>query len=261
MTTSHAVTIERRGAIATIRFDRKARANALSFPVMAELTAAARSFEDDIDTAAIVLVGAPTVFSGGMDLKADVWDKLPQLSAGERRRLAACGPRLSRAFLALEPVTIAAIEGPCYAGGLALAAMCDFRVAGRTATFAAPEVAVGLNMAWHSVPRLVRLIGPQATRRLLLAGAIWDCATATDLGLIDSVAEQGCAEAEAVALAERIAALPRTATRMVKRAIEATLHGGDIAWSAADGELQLVNWQSPEFAQARQALKTRRAKR
>jgi enoyl-CoA hydratase len=248
------VTVDRRGAVAVIRFDRKARANALSFEIMQALTAAARSFEDDTETAAIVLCGAPTVFSGGMDLKSEVWDQLPGMSTAQRRRYSALGPRLSRAFMALEPVTIAAIEGPCYAGGMALAAMCDFRVAGREATFAAPEVAVGLNMAWHSVPRLVRLVGAQATRRLLLTGATWDTAEAERLGFLDAVADPAGAETVALAMAEAVAARPRVATRMVKRAIEATLHGGDIAWSAADGELQLVNWQSPEFAAARANL-------
>lgn len=257
---SQAVTLERRGAVAVIRFDRNARANALSFAIMRELTAAARSFEDDAETAAIVITGAPQVFSGGMDLKDEVWDRLPELSVGERRKIAAQGPKLARAFMGLEPVTIVAIEGPCYAGGMALAAMCDFRIAAETATFAAPEVAVGLNMAWHSVPRLVRLIGVQATRRLLLTGARWDTAEAFRLGFLDEIVAPGQAEAAALAMAERIAVRPRIATRMVKRAIEAAMHGGDIAWSAADGELQLLNWQSEEFASARAALKARTKK-
>ncbi len=257
---SQTVTIERRGAVAIIRFDRKGRANALSFSIMRELIAAARQFEDDAEIAAIVVAGAQQVFSGGMDLKDEVWDELPSLPVGERRKIAAQGPRLARAFMSLEPVTIVAVEGPCFAGGMALAAMCDFRIAADNATFAAPEVAVGLNMAWHSVPRLVRLVGVQATRRLLLAGARWDTAEAARLGFLDEVVPPGQAEPAALAMAERIAARPRVAARMVKRAIEATMHGGDIAWSTADGELQLLNWQSDEFASARKSLRSRGAK-
>jgi enoyl-CoA hydratase len=258
---SHIVTVERRGAVSVIRFDRKGRANALSFGIMQELIAAARSFEDDPETAAIVVTGAPVVFSGGMDLKDEVWDRLPDLSVAEQRRIAAQGPRLARAIMALEPVTIVAIEGPCYAGGMALAAMCDFRIAADDATFAAPEVAVGLNMAWHSVPRLVRLVGAQATRRLLLAGVRWEAAEAARLGFVDEMVTPGVSETAALAMAERIASRPRVATRMVKRAIEAAMHGGDIAWSTADGELQLLNWQSEEFAASRAALKARSRKR
>jgi len=255
---SQTVTITRHGRIAVLRFDRGGRANALSFAIMEELTAAARSFEDDTETAAIVVTGAPRIFSGGMDLKAGEWDDIPDMGVAERRRFASLGPRLSRAFLALEPITIAAIEGPCFAGGLAISAMCDFRVAGRSARFAAPEVAIGLNMAWHSVPRLIRLIGPQATRQLLLLGATWDAQRASAIGFLDEVVDDGQAVARATEMGETVAARPLTATRMVKRAIEATMHGGDIAWSAADGELQLVNWQSAEFAAARNRLKSGR---
>lgn len=248
------VEVTREGPLAVVRFDRGGRANALDFDIMQALTEAARDFERDAEAAVVVLTGAPAVFSGGMDLKAPVWDRLPTMTIEERRGVAAAGPRLARAWMAVEQVTIAAIEGPCYAGGLALAAMCDFRIASRTSRFAAPEVAVGLNMAWHSVPRLVRLVGQQATRRLLLAGATWDAAEAERLGFLDTVVEPGDSLAAARSMAADIAARPRVATRMVKRAIEAAAHGGDLSWSAADGDLQLVNWQSDEFAAARARL-------
>ena len=93
---------------------------------------------------------------------------------------------------------------------------------------------------------------------LLLAGVRWDTAEATRIGFLDDVVDDGSAEMSALAMAGRIAARPRVATRMVKRAIEAAMHGGDIAWSAADGELQLVNWQSEEFATARRELKAKK---
>jgi enoyl-CoA hydratase len=55
-------------------------------------------------------------------------------------------------------------------GGLALAAMCDFRVAAKDARFGAPEIEVAHNMGWHTVPRLVAILGVQATRRILMTG-------------------------------------------------------------------------------------------
>src|SRR5260221_532455 len=56
------VTIERRGRIAVVRFDRGDTANAMSHQVMRELLAAARSFEDDTETSAIVVTGGTSVF-------------------------------------------------------------------------------------------------------------------------------------------------------------------------------------------------------
>jgi enoyl-CoA hydratase/carnithine racemase len=62
------VSVERLGDIAVVRFDRRGRANALSFAMMDDLAAAARSFETDAAVRAVVLAGAPTIFSAGMDL-------------------------------------------------------------------------------------------------------------------------------------------------------------------------------------------------
>ena len=61
------VTIEKQGRIAVVRFDRGDGVNAMSRAVIAELLAAARSFEDDIETSAIVLTGSAKNFTLGFD--------------------------------------------------------------------------------------------------------------------------------------------------------------------------------------------------
>src|SRR5690606_19315472 len=120
-----------------------------------------------------VLAGARNIFSAGMDLAEPAVDRMSAMSFAERRMLAEHGPRLARAGAGIEAPTIAAIEGPCLAGGLALVAMCDFRVAADGARFGAPEVEVAHNMGWHTVPRLVAIVGVQATRRILMTGEQW----------------------------------------------------------------------------------------
>ena len=246
-----AVTIDRRGAIAVVTLDRGGRANAMSFAIMTALTEAARSLEGDSGLAAVVLTGTARIFSAGMDLRDAAFDRLATASLAEKRALAEHGPRLARAWAGLEMPTIAAIEGPCLAGGLALVAMCDFRVTGRSARFGAPEVQVAHNMGWHSVPRLVRLVGVQATRRVLLAGEEWTAEEARRLGFADYLAGDGMALTEALALAERIAGQPAMATRMVKRQIDAAAHGDDWGISAFDKDQQIVAWMSEDFAAAR----------
>ncbi len=251
---STAVTIERTGSIAIVRLDRGARANAMSFSIMAELTDAARSFEGDPDLGAVVLTGTSSIFSAGMDLRDEAFDRMDTLTLPEKRELAEHGPRLARAWAGLEAPTVAAIDGPCLAGGLALVSMCDFRVAGDGALFGAPEVQVAHNMGWHSVPRLVRLVGPQATKRILLAGEKWNAAEAKDLGFVDRVCATGGALEAALELAEKLASNPVVAARMVKRQIDAAAHGDDWALSAFDKDQQIVAWMSEEFAQLRRGF-------
>ncbi|NNJ74178.1 MAG: enoyl-CoA hydratase/isomerase family protein, partial [Anderseniella sp.] len=156
-----------------------------------------------------------------------------------------------RAWAAIEVPVVCAIEGPCLAGGLALASMCDFRIASQSARFGAPEVQVAHNMGWHSVPRLIALVGVQATRRVLLAGEQWTADEARRLGFADEVCETGGALAAAKQMADRIAGYPGLAVRMIKRQIDASAHALDYATSAYDKDQQLVAWMSEDFQAAR----------
>lgn len=256
--TDSTVSIEHQGDIAIVRFDRGQRANALSFAIMDMLTEAALSFEADARVAAVVLTGSEKIFSAGMDLADPAFDRLATMGLAERRMLAEHGPRLARAWAMIEAPTIAAIEGPCLAGGLALAAMLDFRIAAQNARFAAPEISVAHNMGWHSVPRLIALTGAQPTRRLLLAGEDWTADMAHKLDFVDRVVAPGDALNSAIAMAERLAAFPRTAARMIKRQIATAAHGNEFALSGLDKDQQLVAWMSEDFADARARFKRKK---
>lgn len=126
------VTIEKglgpEGRIAVVRFDRGDGINALSPEAMRQLTSAARSFEDDGDTSVVVLTGGPKAFSAGFDLKDPEGRLRKSMDLGSLRRHLKIGPRLARAWQDMEQITIAAIEGFCIGGGIALAVALDFRV-------------------------------------------------------------------------------------------------------------------------------------
>lgn len=212
------VTIERRGRIAIVRFDTGDGKNALSRQVMRDLTSAARSFEDDTETSAIVLAGAAEVFTLGFDLREA---KLADIGLAERRHLQALGPRLCRAWEALEPMTFCAIEGWCVGGGVALVVALDLRIAGAGARFYVPEIERGMNMSWQSVPRLVALAGPARTKRLTVMAERIDARRAQEWDLVDEIAPTGGAFDTAMAMAERVAALPPVQVRMCKEGVNA----------------------------------------
>src|SRR5919109_1212897 len=132
-----AVSIEKRGRIALVRFDRVDKANAMSRGVMTDLLEAARSFEGDAETSAIVLTGRASVFTLGFALKEA---SAGEPSLAEARVQQTLGRKLCRAWAELEPMTIAAIEGWCVGGGAALIAALDLRVAGQGATIYVPEI-------------------------------------------------------------------------------------------------------------------------
>jgi enoyl-CoA hydratase/carnithine racemase len=232
-----------------IRFAGPSRANPLSVAVMRDLIAAARLFEEDGRTAAVVVAGSDAVFSGGLDLRNEATRRMAEGALEERRALAETGRRLLDTFSGLAPVTVAAIEGPCLGGGFALAAALDFRVAAQSAVFGAPEVAVGLNMAWGSLGSLAAVAGLQVTRRLVLAGDRFDAAQAQAAGLVDEVAPDGAALERALAFAERLSAYPVAPLRMAKRALSAIVQASGTA-TALDSDQFVAAAASPAFGEA-----------
>jgi enoyl-CoA hydratase len=208
------------GRIAVVRLDRGDKINALAPSVMRELRAAAASFEDDVATSVVILTGNDRVFSAGFDLKDAEGHGRAKLGIGEQRAALRIGPRMCRAWWEMEQVTIAAIEGPCVGGGVALAASLDFRFCGSGAHFRVPEIGLGMNMSWGSLPRLLALMGPARTKQaVILAADRIGAEEAREWGLVEKVVPDGRVFAEAMAFAERIAALPPIPVTMTKTSI------------------------------------------
>lgn len=215
------VSVARDGAIATVTFDRGDRLNALSVQAMEDLTQAARALATDTSCTAIVLTGGQA-FSAGADLSDPRLTERKGLSLIEQREAAKLGPDMCQAWAELEQITICAIERFCIGGGLALAAACDHRVIASDAHFRLPEVPLGMNMSWRSVPRLVALLGPSRAKELVILGRKVEADEAERWGLADQVVAPGETVAAALELAEAYAALPPVAVRMSKQAIDAS---------------------------------------
>lgn len=216
------------GRIAVVRFDRGDGINALSPEALRRLTDAARSFEDDAATSVIVLAGADRAFSAGFDLKDAEGRSRRDMDLGTLRRHLRLGPRLTKAWEDMEQVTIAAIEGFCLGGGVALAVALDFRIMAAGAHMRVPEIALGMNMSWQTIPRLVQLVGPARTKQaVILANDRISAGTALAWGLVEEVVPDGDTFAAAMAMAERIAVLPPLSVSMTKRTVDRVAHALD----------------------------------
>ena len=221
---SRILTIERglgpEGRVAVVRFDRGDKVNALSPEAMRQLRDAARSFEDDLTTSVVVLTGNARAFSAGFDLKDGERRTESAKGLAEQRRSVRVGPSMCRAWAEMEQVTICAIEGFAIGGGAALAVSLDFRVMAKGAHLRIPEIALGLNMSWGSIPRILQLIGPARTKlAVILANDRIDAAKAEAWGLVEELAEDGQAVDAALKLADRIAAMPPIPVKMTKTTV------------------------------------------
>ena len=251
------ITVARRDDIVEVALNRPAARNALDETLMAELTEAARLLRLRTDVRAVILTGTATFFSAGADLSTrQTRGEAPGLL--ERRRSVMAGPDLCKAWEEIEAVTIAAIEGYCLGGGAALVAACDFRIMGAGAYLRLPEVPLGMNMSWRSIPRLVALCGPSRTKQMVMFGEAIDAGRSLDWGLADEAVPAGEALAAARRWAGKVAALPPAAVRMTKESVNAAAMPLALATSFMDRDQYLLATASEDFREGVRAFREKR---
>ena len=193
--------IERRGHVLIVTMNRPQARNALTGPMMALMRQAWDQVDGDPGIRVCVLTGAGGAFCAGADLKA-----MASAPPGERLGrgdldLSVLEPLLKGRRLA-KPL-IAAVEGPAVAGGTEILQAADIRVAGESARFGVSEARWGLFPLGGSAVRLPRQIPYTTAADLLLTG-------------------RHITAAEALEIAETIAANGPVAVRAILRAIRET---------------------------------------
>lgn len=251
--------LTRDNRILEVRFDSGNKVNALNSALMRELTQLAYQLHEDSELNAVILTGRNDIFTGGMDLKDPELREAKTLSRAEQRKLIQLGPKMCAAWEAIEAVTIVAIEGWCIGGGMALASACDWRVAASDAKLYVPEVKLGMNMSWQSVPRFVNLIGPAKTKKLLLLAEPLDATTAEDWGLVDYLTPAEGALNKAKLLAASLAKMPPIPLRMTKQAINASANALNDATSFMDADQFMLTRDSEDAIEGAMAFFEKRA--
>jgi len=124
------------------------------------------------------------MFSAGADLKLVRECFADDAGPGEMVETVRRMQRLYDRIEALPQVTIAAINGAAFGGGLELALACDLRIAAQDAQLGLPEARLGLLPGAGGTQRLSRLCGPGIARRIILAADAVSGAEARDLGIV-----------------------------------------------------------------------------
>jgi enoyl-CoA hydratase/carnithine racemase len=245
------------GAVAEVRLNRPHARNAFSLSLMRQLIELAGCFAKSTHVQAVILAGADTYFSAGADL-ADP----ERLEGGgtrlQRRQIAKLGPDMCQAWEDLEQITIAAVEGYCIGGAAALAVACDFRIAGEGAYLRLPEIALGMNMSWRTLPRLATLVGPSRAKRFAIFCEPCHADEALAWGMIDELAPKGGALAAAHLWAGKVAALPPIPVRMTKEAINAAAGALHRATSVMDRDQWMLTSETDDFAEGGRAFREKR---
>jgi enoyl-CoA hydratase/carnithine racemase len=223
------VTLAHEGAIATVTLDRPERRNSLSDEMLGELCEAFARLRDDGRTRAVILTGAPPVFSAGAH--APLRSAMPPEE--RRRAFLATRSQFRRLFEratglleGLEQPTIAMLNGHAVGGGFGLALACDFRWAAAEAELWIPEVDLGVPLGVASTARIVRLVGPARAKEIILEGRRYSAAEAQALGLVHRVLPGARLAAAVREYAERLAAKPFRPLAEAKARIDAIARTG-----------------------------------
>jgi enoyl-CoA hydratase/carnithine racemase len=90
----------------------------------------------------------------------------------------------------------------------------------RDAHLRVPEIGLGMNMSWQSIPRMLHLIGPARTKQaVILADQRIGAAEAYEWGLVEEVSDPGRAFDAAMVMATKVAAQPPLSVAMTKLTI------------------------------------------
>lgn len=213
--------ITKQGRVLIVRMNRPRERNALSSGLIKELIEVTDQIRGDLSASVVILYGQEEFFSAGADLKDPDRSRTGPISA-QRRILLERGPRMCQVWEDLPQVTIAALEGFCLGGAVSLAMSCDFRIMSENAYIRIPEIDLGMNYSWGSLPRLVNLVGPaKAKQWVIFADKKVEAPEAMQSGFVQWLVPAGKSLEKALELAERIAEKPQAPVMMTKQTINA----------------------------------------
>jgi isohexenylglutaconyl-CoA hydratase len=262
--TSAVLLVEQHPGFWFARLNRPDKRNALSDALVAALNGLLDRVAADLDARALVLSGAGGHFCAGADFGRFL--ELMQTTPGQAEDPIAHYNRQFGALLervaALPVTTVAVVSGSAIGGGCGLAAACDRVLAAEDATFAMPEVTLGVAPA-QIAPFVIRRTGARRARWLMLSGARLKAPAAREAGLADVVVPaaglRGALEADLRLLAAGEPAALRATRRIVnhtqERALPAALDAAALEFagllrhgSAREGIAATVARRAPAWA-------------
>ena len=218
MPTNPPLLVERRGAIATLQFNRPEAMNALDLATAQALLAAMQGIAGDASVRAVLLKGAGRAFVAGGDLAMLAADPVQ----GAKDLL---GP-LNQALLLLQNLNapvIAQVHGAAAGAGLSLMLMCDFVLAAEGSKFNLAYINLGASCDVGASWALPRLVGLRRALEIAMLGETFGADEALRLGLINRVLPAADLEAAAQAFAQRLASGPTLAYGHMRRLLRTGL--------------------------------------
>lgn len=185
--------LERRGEQMWVTLNRPESRNAMSGPMVEELSKLARHLRGDKSIRTVVLRGAGEHFCAGGDL-----NEMLQLATGasdaEQTKTAIAIKsrgfgRVLEELDTLPQALVVAVHGAVMGGGVGLTCVADVVLASSDVKFRLPETSLGVPPA-QIMPFVLRRVGPSHARRLAVVGGAIAGEQAAQIGLVHEIASE-----------------------------------------------------------------------
>ena len=207
------ILVEIKDQIGVITLNRPEQMNTFTVPFARQLNQALCDLDADDAVRVVVIRGAGKHFSVGIAL-----EEFKDKSHAEYRRLIEQMDAHNHTIARMKKPVIAAVNGYALANGAGLVFACDLAVAADNAKFGTTAINVGLICLGPAIP-LARHVGRRKTLEMVHTGDILQAAEAERLGLLNKVVPADQVEAEAMALAAKLAAKSPLALQIGKQGI------------------------------------------
>ena len=245
---------EWRDGVAWIRLNRPERKNPLTFDSYAELRDTFRAMAQAEDVRAVVLAPTGENFCSGGDVH-EIIGPLTKMSMKELLAFTRMTGDLVKAIIACGKPVIAAVDGVAAGAGAILAMASDLRLGTPRATVAFLFTRVGLaGCDMGACAMLPRIIGQGRAAELLYTGRSMKAEEGLGWGFFNALHAPEALEAEAGALAARIAAGPGFAHMMTKTMLAQEWNMGLEQAIEAEAQAQALCMQTEDFRRAYRAF-------
>lgn len=212
--------------VAVLRINRPDKLNALNATTISLLGYMLDEIEDNPELRCVILTGAgERAFCAGADISGFA-EIFPQGAEATVKQFVRHGQTLTAKIESFTKPVIAAVNGAAYGGGCELVEAVHIAIASDAATFAQPEINLGIIPGFGGTQRLARHVGRKRALELMLTGGRISALQALEIGLINAVVRAEDLMIECRKLAAGIAGKPSLA---VAACLEATTRGADAA--------------------------------
>src|SRR4030042_31475 len=216
-TNFESILFNKEDGLAVITINRPQVKNAMDLKFFDELAQAVERIQRDKESRAVLINGAGSSFSSGLDLSV-----MAQQGSVDPSGLRAIISKFQGSFNALEELdrpVIAAIQGYALGAGCDLALACDLRICSEDAVFGEAYIRVGLVPDLGGTQRLPRIVGVAKAKEMIFTGDRIDAAEAYRIGLVNKVVPNDELPTASMELARKLAKGPTVAIGLAKRAI------------------------------------------